>query len=180
LAIRHILLLSVALALPGQDILRPVDQSYVKPGPLMVVIKAGSGAQLSLDSAPVALKQEGPGALTALLKVTAGKHVLVLKDGGSEKRVEFTGGPGQPEFRVHPPAATCDTCHAVKDGAWGFRSLVVSDSCFGCHDTSKFAGIHTHVPDLLPDCQLCHMPHGSAAVKHLKFTRDVACKQCHG
>jgi predicted CXXCH cytochrome family protein len=174
------ILLLIPSAAMAQEILRPADQTSVKPGPLSVVVKASPSAQLTVDGAPVPLRGEGPGAMSAQIKVAAGKHTLILKDGGVEKRVEFMGGTGLPEFRVHPPATTCDTCHAVKDGAWSFKSIVLSDSCFTCHDSGKFPTAHTHVPEILPDCQLCHQPHGSAAAKHLKMKKEVACKQCHG
>ena len=150
--------------------------------PVTLEVEASEEAYVSasFETNGIQIGDAGHEFLESWQKVPAGKHTLILKDGGVEKRVEFMGGTGLPEFRVHPPAATCDTCHAVKDGAWSFKSIVLSDSCFTCHDSGKFPTAHTHVPEILPDCQLCHQPHGSAAAKHLKMKKEVACKQCHG
>jgi predicted CXXCH cytochrome family protein len=176
------LLLAACVFADEPRILRPVDQSVVAPGPLSIVARGSAKSELRLDGKQLAATQPGPSALTAVAKLSPGLHELVLRDGGSEQKIQFLvqGAPGAPAawspFRAHPPAATCDACHAVKEGAWEFKS----GSCFACHDAKPFPSTHSHTTEVLAECQLCHSPHGSTAVKHLKMKKELACKQCHG
>lgn len=177
-----ILLCSAALA-QDAEILRPLDRTIVPPGPLSVVARGSASAELRLDGKLLGVERPGPNALTVTIKPAAGKHELLLKDAGSEKRVAFVVGETPPDFkifRVHPPAATCQTCHAIKDGAWAFKSDTLGETCFTCHKAESFAVPHSHNADTLFECQLCHSPHGSTAAKHLKLKKEVACKVCHG
>lgn len=172
----------------GPRFFRPLDKTAAPAGPLSIVARGGAGAQLFLDGKLLMAERPGPGALTAVVRLTPGRHELRLKDGAAEQRIEFfatgAGAPLAPAgfaaFRVHPPAASCDVCHVAKQDRWGFKGPALSESCHGCHEASRFPAFHQHTPDALPDCQLCHQPHGAAAAKLLKFGKDVACKQCHG
>ena len=177
----HRLVLILALAAPaptdGPRILRPGDQSALPPGPLTIVAR-GAGP-LRLDGKPLATTSPGPGAQTATVTPAAGVHELSLGD----QKLRFFVVPGAPAdfppFRIHPPAAAaCETCHAVRDGAWEFKGA--ESSCFGCHDQKKFPVGHTHNAEVLSECGLCHHPHGSTGKFHLKLVRETACKQCHG
>lgn len=161
----------------GPRILRPTDQSVVKPGPLSIVAKGGA---LKLDGKALAATQPGPGALTATVTPAAGLHELEV-DGVKAGFFVGAGAPaGWQEFRPHPPGgAACTTCHAVLQGAWEIKGGVTGDNCMQCHDAQGFLKVHSHKPDVLIDCQLCHSPHGSTVQKHLKMTKDAACKQCH-
>lgn len=173
---------------PGPRFFRPLDKTAVPAGRLSVAARGGAGAELFLDGETLAFQQPGPGALTAVVSLAPGRHVLRLKDGPTERRVEFFAtGAGAPEppagyasFRVHPPATACEACHQVRGERWGFKGLELSESCLGCHEAARFSESHQHTPDALPDCQLCHQPHGAAAPKLLKLRKEIACKQCHG
>lgn len=175
-------LFSVAAVAQDAEIFRPLDQSSVSAGRLSVVARGSTSAELRLDGKVVTVERPGPNAIAATLTLSAGKHELLLKDGGVEKKVTFSAGaaPGFTPFRPHPPAATCQTCHAVKDGAWAFKGDTLAENCFTCHKAESFAVAHSHNSDTLYECQLCHTPHGSSAVKHLKLKKEVACKLCHG
>jgi predicted CXXCH cytochrome family protein len=68
----------------------------------------------------------------------------------------------------------------VKNGAWAMKRATLSPLCHACHDITKFTAAHApHNTGTLVDCQMCHLPHGSAAKGHLKMEKTVACKQCH-
>lgn len=166
----------------GPEIFRPSDRSIVS-GPLSVVARGSASAALTLDGNPLKVDRPGPNAITVSLRIAPGKHELALIDTGVEKRVTFFVGDAPPDFakfRAHPPAATCQTCHAVKDGAWAFKGDTLAENCFTCHKADAFATPHSHNADTLYECQLCHSPHGSTAAKHLKVKKEVACKLCHG
>ena len=161
----------------GPRVLRPRDKSAVAAGKLSII--ARSGAPLLLDGKPVDAKRPGPGALAAEVHLAPGLHELSA--GG--QTIRFFAGPNPPAgfqaYRLHPPSgASCETCHAVRDGAWEFRGA--ETSCLGCHDLKKFPVTHTHNTEVLAECGLCHDPHGSTGKFHLKFVRETACKLCHG
>ena len=168
----------VAAVCAGQ-ILRPVDQTVLKAGPLSIIVR-GAG-ELRLDGKALTAKQPASGVLTATVAPAGGRHELTL---GDQKLQFFVGAAKAPAgwkpYRPHAPAASCDTCHAVKDGAWGFKGAKLSTNCFGCHEQKTFASPHSHNAEVLAECPLCHNPHGSAEKFHLKMPRDTACKQCHG
>ncbi len=165
-------------------IFRPSDQSAVPAGPLSVVARVSGKAEVKLDGKPVTATQPALNALTATVMPSPGRHELTVLAGGVEKKVVFFAGAGAPAdwktFRPHPPAATCETCHAVKDGAWAFKNATLADSCFGCHEAKQFPAIHSHNTEVLAECQMCHNPHGSTEARHLKLKKELACKQCHG
>jgi predicted CXXCH cytochrome family protein len=165
-------------------IFRPADQTVVPPGALSVAARVAGKAELMLDRKPVPAAQPAPNALMASLKIAPGRHELTVSSGGVERKIAFFAGPGAPAdwkpFRPHPPAASCDTCHAVRGGSWAFKNEVLADTCFACHEAKQFPAIHSHTPEVLAECQLCHSPHGSTEARHLKFKKEVACKQCHG
>ncbi|MBI1790148.1 MAG: hypothetical protein HYR60_21660 [Acidobacteria bacterium] len=168
----------------GPHIFRPADQSVIA-APLVIVARGSGKAELRLDGKPILTTQPGPSALTATLKPGPGLHELILADGGAERKVSFfvPGAANAPDwklFKPHPPAAVCDTCHAVKDGAWDFKGATLAQSCFACHDSKPFAAAHSHNTETLAECQMCHHSHGSTSARHLKMRKELACRQCHG
>lgn len=168
----------------GPGFLRPLDQSILKPGALSVVARTEGDAKLLLDGKPVESKSDAAGVLSAIVKLDAGKHELVLVTGGAEHKARLFVGEGAPAgfeaFRAHPPAAACTACHAVEAGAWGFKGGSLKENCLVCHDQKTFVEAHQHTPEVLEECSLCHQPHGSKVRFHLKYDRDTACKLCHG
>lgn len=181
------LLATMALAqeVPPNRILRPVDGAVLTTGKLEAIAKLVSKGQLLLDGKPVEMKQKAPGVFTSILQAATGTHLLELQfEGGSEK-VRFAAGPAPTAeewkpFRLHPPASTCETCHAIRENAWDFKHDKLETTCSGCHDLKAFAAKHQHNTTQLADCAMCHNPHGSTAQFHMKYPRAVACKQCHG
>jgi predicted CXXCH cytochrome family protein len=166
------------------EIFRPADESILQSGTVQVVARVSGQDKLLVDGKPVPVKQPAPTALVADLELTAGMHELALES-GPKVRVFVPGGSakapdGWQPFRPHPPAAQCDTCHSVTDGAWAMKNAVTAESCATCHDLKSFPKSHTHTVEVLEECQLCHQPHGSKASFHLKFDKETACKQCHG
>jgi predicted CXXCH cytochrome family protein len=119
---------------------------------------------------------QAPTALTASLKLGPGLHELALSS-GQKVRVFVPGATSAPSgwgiFKAHPPAAECSACHV---GKW----TTAAASCMACHDAAKFPVTHTHAVSVLEECQLCHQPHGSKTSFHLRFSKETACKQCHG
>jgi predicted CXXCH cytochrome family protein len=119
----------------------------------------------------------------AEINASPGPHELTVRGDNGEARLRFTagGGDGANVFRPHPPgtAVACDTCHAVKEGAWAMKRITLAPLCGQCHDRAQFPKVHTHNTDILTDCQNCHLPHGSAAKSHLQKPKEVVCKQCH-
>lgn len=153
------------------QILRPLDQSVLESGRIRVVAKSEA-----LD-----LKVDGKAAATTDLNLAPGMHEISVAD--QKIRVFVKGGnqaapDGWEIFKPHPPAASCDACHVAKEGGGDVKGY--ESSCAGCHNLTNFPKTHTHAPTVLEECQLCHQPHGSKTRFHLKFTKEIACKQCHG
>jgi predicted CXXCH cytochrome family protein len=172
-------LLSTAALAQESAILRPMNQTVVPLGTLMVVARGPASAKMALDGIPVDSQQPAPGTFTANLKLSAGRHELTL----GTSRVQFAVGNGPADwkqFRQHPPFASCSMCHAVKVGEWGLRSEKTVEICAGCHDLKSFPKLHMHNTEVLKECQECHMPHGSAEKSNLKMNKETACKLCHG
>ncbi len=169
---------------PGPKILRPMNRSSLAPGPLVLIARTAGKAEFRLDGKAVPGAQPAPNVLFAAVTVASGPHEVVLVTAAGEEKIGFFAGPKPPEgfapFRIHPPGAGCETCHAVKQGAWAFKQAGASASCFGCHDPKPFTEIHSHNAEVLQECQLCHSPHGGTARLFLKMSKELACKQCHG
>lgn len=169
----------------GPGFLRPLDQTVLPAGPITVVARTAGKAELRLDGKPIAASQPAANVLTATVNPAPGRHELAFDD----QKIQFfartaanaAGAPqGWSEFKTHPPAASCDTCHAIKEGAWTFKNDVLGDTCFGCHNAKQFPGVHSHTSETLAECQMCHLAHGSTVKGHLKMKKELACKQCHG
>lgn len=179
-------LLMAAAWLPAQDapfLFMPANHSVVAPGPFRIAVKSEGKTELLLDGKPVAAVSPAPGVVRAEVTLTAGAHELVARNASGETKVEFFAGKQHadwPAFKQHPPVAACETCHAVKAGAWSLRRASLAPICASCHPQNRFPLIHTHNTDLLAECQNCHMPHGATAAKLLKMPKETACKQCHG
>jgi predicted CXXCH cytochrome family protein len=180
-----ITLLCFAADAPGPGFLRPLDETIAPAGPLVVVARTAGKAELRLDGKVVSASQPAPNVITATVNPAPGSHELALGD----QKIRFfvrtaanasSAPAGWGEFKTHPPAATCETCHALKDGAWSLKTDPVADTCFGCHDAKPFPAIHSHNSEVLGECQMCHSAHGSTAKAHLKMKKELACKQCHG
>lgn len=171
-----------ALTLLAQDdspdlILAPPPDSAFSPGPVRLIARTGGQNEPKLDGQPIKVESPHAGVVTAELQPSPGPHEITL---GTQK-IRFVVGKadGFTAFRPHPPANTCNACHAVRNGRWRFIRASLSNVCSQCHSKETFAAKHTHQMDLLPDCQMCHNPHGSTAPAHMKLSRENACKQCH-
>jgi predicted CXXCH cytochrome family protein len=184
------LIVLLALACVAQDedkgprFFRPLDHSVLKPGPLSVIARTDGPAKLLVDGKQIEAKTPAPNVLAATVSLTPGPHELSF---GDRKITVFceaqpnSAPAGFQPFHAHPPGgAPCEACHAVKDGAWSIKGVSTAENCLVCHDRKTFPEVHTHIPKTLEECQMCHMPHGSTAAKHLKFDRETACKLCHG
>jgi len=169
---------AAAAALAEEGILRPTDKSVIKAGPLSVVA-SGTG-ELRLDGKTVTVSRPAAGVVTAHVNPSPGMHELTL----GPKKTQFFMGPNPPqgwkEFRPHPPAAACDSCHTAASGTWAIKGDLAGENCFRCHDQKVFPKPHQHNSEVLAECQLCHNPHGSTEKFHLKMAKETACKQCHG
>lgn len=178
-------LLGLAGPAPERAILRPAADSVLDPGTLTVIVRA-EGGELRLDGRSLETVQPARGVLTATVAPSAGTHELVLATAGVEEKIRFHVGsdPAPPaewkRYRPHPPEVACETCHRISEGKWVLEGEVAGPACMACHDAGAFPKTHTHVPRELEECQLCHDPHGSTDARHLKMTREIACKQCHG
>lgn len=161
-------------------IFAPADQSVVS-GEVRVVAGCEGKAELLVDGKAVATESPHGGALTAAVKLGPGGHEIAVEGGAKVKVHVGEGAPvGWMKFREHPPGgAECTTCHVVRNGEWVFAKASLVGVCFACHDKAAFPKTHTHEAGIVPDCQLCHAPHGSTAAKHLKMTKEAACKLCH-
>ncbi|HYZ85132.1 MAG TPA: cytochrome c3 family protein, partial [Bryobacteraceae bacterium] len=170
----------------GPEILRPLDGSVLASGNVSFVARVNGPAKLLVDGKPAPAVNPAPNALMATLKLEPGAHELVLDLGSAKQTAKVFVGTGSAPagfepFRAHPPtAATCDACHAVKDNVWALKFDTTAEACMKCHDATQFPKKHTHVVNVLEECQMCHMPHGSKAASHLKMNKETACKQCHG
>jgi predicted CXXCH cytochrome family protein len=166
----------------GAIFLSPLPDSAVPVGPLRIVAKGTGAGRLLIDGKPAETVSPAAGVFRAEVTLARGEHELALesKDGLAKIRV-FSGEAhgGWKAFRQHPPAATCETCHAVRNGEWTLRRASLAPLCFTCHERGKFPLSHTHNTDILADCQTCHLPHGSQVKGHLLKPKELACKQCH-
>ncbi len=161
-------------------ILAPTDESVVEHE-LRVVARHDGKAEILIDGKSAPAEAPHAGVVFATVKLAPGAHEIALP-GGPSIRVHV--GDGAPaawrKFEPHPPGgAACTTCHAVRNGEWAFVRSSLVGVCFACHDRAAFPKTHTHEPGIIPDCQICHSPHGSTVVRHLKTSRDAACKLCH-
>ncbi|HTM50024.1 MAG TPA: cytochrome c3 family protein [Bryobacteraceae bacterium] len=162
-------------------ILRPADNSSHAAGQVDLVATAPSG-KLQLDGAPVQTEQPFPNVFHATLKASPGAHSLVLEWEGGRKEVRFFVGPNAPApfqpFRQHPPTpgVQCSQCHELnRRGRFVFKG-----GCFDCHQRDGFAKAHTHEPGTLEQCGICHNAHGSTVKAHLLYSKETACRICHG
>ena len=177
-------LAAMALCAAAQE---PVDNRIFAPpagarfpagASVRVIARMAPGAEMKLDGVPLSMESPHPGVATLELKLTPGAHTFQLGD----QSIRVVAGDGVDEgkpFRAHPPVSNCGACHTVRNGRWRFLRASLSNVCSQCHAKETFPARHTHAMDVLPDCQMCHDPHGSTAAAHLKMDRDAACRQCH-
>jgi predicted CXXCH cytochrome family protein len=172
---------SAVFAAEGK-IMRPTDKSAWPSGEVDVIATAPDG-KLELDGSPVQAEQPFPNVFHAKLKPAPGEHKLALVSAGGTQEIRFYSGPQPPAgfapFRQHPPVAgvDCSHCHELtRRKRFHFKG---GESCFSCHQKDAFAKVHSHPPDVLNECGLCHNAHGSTVKAHLLFPKQVACKQCH-
>ncbi len=174
----------LAALLSAEDagkIMRPADKAAMPLGPVDIVATAPAG-RLELDGKTLTAEKPFPNVLHLSLKAAAGEHTLALIWDGGRKDVHFFVGPNPPagydRFRQHPPLADipCTQCHELSSrGRFRFKT----DACFDCHRKDSFAKVHTHQPNVLAECGLCHNAHGSTVKAHLLYAKETACKQCH-
>ncbi len=165
-------------------ILRPTDQAVLETEEVQVIARPG---ELWLDGKSLKERQTQAMRQALSLRIPAGRHELIWKNGGTRQRIQFivktsantVVPPEWKAYRAHPPQAECQNCHAGEK-AGDFKRTTVSETCFTCHEQKSFAGTHAHNDEVLAECVLCHNPHGSTEKFHLKMTRETACKQCHG
>ena len=131
----------------------------------------------------MAAEQPFPNVFHAKLKAPAGEHKLVLVSAEGSQEIRFYTGPQPPAgfvpFKQHPPVAgvECTQCHELtRRGRFHFKG---GEACLSCHQKETFAKVHSHTPEVLNECGLCHNAHGSTAKAHLLFPKETACKQCH-
>jgi predicted CXXCH cytochrome family protein len=169
-----------ALLSAESAILAPTDKSIV-PADVRIVARHDAKPELLIDGKPAVVESPLAGIVWANVRLALGSHEVQLAGG---PKIQIYVGEGAPEgwqkFRPHPPGgAACATCHAVRNGEWAFAKASLVGVCFACHDRAAFPMTHTHEPGIVPDCQMCHSPHGSTAARHLKMAREAACKLCH-
>jgi len=171
-----------AFAAGEGKILRPADRSALPSADLDIVATAPAG-RLELDGQPIAAGQPFPNVFHARLQSSPGVHQLSLAWEGGRQDIQFYCGSDPPAgfaaFHPHPPLAgvECAACHELtKRGRFHFKG---GEACLGCHQTQTFAKVHTHTPDVLNQCGLCHNAHGSTVKAHLLFPQAIVCKQCH-
>jgi predicted CXXCH cytochrome family protein len=175
--------LTMALAQEAPLFYAPLDQSLIPVGVFRVVAHSAGDTKLLLDGKPVAFEAPAPGVIRADVKLGAGAHELVARNAAGESKLAIFAGKAQAgfqPFKQHPPLASCDTCHALKQNQWAMKRASLAPVCAACHPQDRFPVVHTHGADLLAECQACHMPHGSQAAKLLKQPKEIGCKQCHG
>ena len=164
----------------GGIILRPADNSSHKSDQIDIIATASSG-KLQLDGIVIKNEEPFPHVLHVALKVSPGLHSLVLVWEGGKKEVHFFVGPNPPAgfqpFHQHPPlpGIQCTQCHGLNRRG----RLVFQGGCFDCHQRDDFAKIHTHNPDVLERCGMCHNAHGSTVKADLLYSREAACRICH-
>lgn len=176
-------LISVLAAQSPPEVFAPANHSVVPPGPFKFIAKSPGKTHVTLDGAELTVASPAPGVVRSEFKLSPGSHEIVARNESGETRIEVFAGKTHGEFqpfKLHPPVATCETCHAVKQNSWALRRASLAPICASCHPQNRFALIHTHNTDLLAECQGCHMPHGSTAAKLLKQPKETACRQCHG
>jgi len=181
---RRLALFFLAALLAAEDagkIMRPADKS-VLPSDQVDIVATAPGGRLELDGKPLTPEKPFPNVLHLSLKAAAGEHLLALIWDGGRKDVHFFVGTNAPagyeKFRQHPPVADvqCTQCHELSSrGRFRFKN----DACFACHQQGGFAKVHTHQPNVLTECGLCHNAHGSTVKAHLLYPKETACKQCH-
>lgn len=164
----------------GPEIFSPPANAAFASGEVRLVARTAGELKPLLDGKPVNVESPHPGVVRAVLKVENGAHELVL----GEQKVRFFVGPNAPAefkpFRDHPAMqAGCETCHAVRNGAWRFQRVSLTGVCSACHSKETFAARHTHEMGIVPDCQMCHAPHGSTETASLKLPKEKACRLCH-
>lgn len=180
----RVALLLLCTVLPAAEeqgkIMRPADRSTIRSGPVDIVATAPQGT-LEVDGVRIQAEQPFPNVLHARAEVKPGIHTLALIWPGGRKEIRFHTGPDAPSgfepFIVHPPGGDtpCAQCHGLsRRGRFVFKG-----GCFDCHMEPAFAKTHTHKPDVLAECGLCHNAHGSTVKRHLTLTKELACKQCH-
>lgn len=165
-------------------ILRPTDQSVLETEEVQIIARAG---ECWLDGKSIRKFQTQNPRQALSIRLSAGRHELVWKNGDAHQRIQFvvTGSEsavvpaGWKVYRAHPPQSECQTCHAGDQPA-DFKKSTVAETCFTCHEQKAFAASHSHNDEVLAECVLCHNPHGSTERFHMKMTREIACKQCHG
>ena len=134
-------------------ILRPVEGAVFPSGKIEAIAKLVTKGELRLDGKPLAAQQKAPGVITHMLDAPEGPHVLeLLFDGGSDKIRFFIGtaptNAAWKAFRLHPPAATCETCHAIKDNVWDFKNGKLETACVASLARARRSGsIATTVDD---------------------------------
>jgi len=165
-----------AWVLSAQIYSPPPDAAFAD-GKVRVIAQTAGKGELLLDGRPVRTESPHPGVATTLLDLAPGEYTIALGD--QKVRVRVPAGGGFAPFRPHPPVEQCSTCHAVRNNRWRFTRASLAAVCSACHSRETFPAKHTHGMDVLPDCQLCHDPHGSTAPAHMKLSREKACQQCH-
>jgi predicted CXXCH cytochrome family protein len=164
---------------PGK-ILRPANNSFYGSGPIDMIATAPAG-KMQLDGTFIQTEQPFPDVFHATLKPSTGMHSLVLLWEGGKKEVDFFVGPNPPAafqpFHQHPPISDvqCAQCHGLNRRG----RFVAIGGCFDCHVRDDFSKIHTHEPNVLEHCGICHNAHGSTVKADLLYPKETACKICH-
>ena len=180
MAVRYSLVFLPMLLCAESAILAPADKSVVTDE-VRIVARHDGKAEFLVDGKAIPAEAPHVGVMFATVKLAPGAHEIRLS-GGPAVRVHVGEGPpdGWRQFRMHPPGGVaCTTCHAVRNGEWAFAKASLVGVCFACHDRAAFPKTHTHEPGIVPDCQICHSPHGSTTARHLKMSAESACKLCH-
>ena len=123
----------------------------------------------------------------AELTMTPGPHIAVI--GG--KRIELRGAkdskaiiPAGYTITYAHKALTlrdgkidCGSCHERTGDTLG--EVRTPKVCAPCHDETSVQLIHSHVPQPLNNCAMCHDPHGSPRPKLLLDAKAKLCSKCH-
>jgi predicted CXXCH cytochrome family protein len=171
---------ALAQETPRPRIMRPVDMASVPAGAVEIIAAAEDGS-LEIDGKPIDAERPFPGVLRARPVLNGGAHTIAVAGSAGRSEIRIYAGTGAPAefraFREHPPqaAVSCTQCHEVsRRGRFRFKG-----GCFDCHRQNEFAKVHTHVPDALSQCGMCHNAHGSTAKGHLTLAKEAACRLCH-